>query len=170
MASEINLNNNGLEEYPWSVVIMENLEIAVWIFLGTFLIAGLSEKLGIVYLSTALLMILVIMRKLLCTRCYYYGKRCHVGWGKISAAFFKQGDISEFSACAGSKIAPVFFGLLALVPILSGAIVMFKNPSLTNGIALFLLLAAVIHSSVFSRKKSCGQCKMNLVCPASAAK
>ena len=170
MNQDIKLFDEGLEEYPWSVVILENLALLAWICVGTLLTWNLNHTFGIVYFTFSVVMIVFVMRKLLCTRCYYYGKRCHVGWGKISSTFFKQGNIVDFSTCTGSKIPPVLFGSLALVPILTGIILIFKNPALITCILLLFLVLFVVYSSVISRKKSCSLCKMKLICPGSAVK
>jgi len=170
MKNQINLFEEGLEEYPWSVVLIENLVLAIWILLGTILIAQFSLLIGLIYMVSALVMILVVMRKLICTCCYYYGKNCHVGWGKISSLLFKQGKIEEFGTCTGQKVAPILFGLLALIPMIFGFISLLKDFGIDKLVLVILLVASILYSSVISRKKSCQKCKMKLVCPGSAAK
>ncbi|MFC1533310.1 hypothetical protein ACFL7M_08110 [Thermodesulfobacteriota bacterium] len=163
--NETKLYDSGLDEYPWSVVISENFALTAWISLGTAISWELNAVIGLVYLIFSVLMILVIMRKLVCTRCYYYGKRCHVGWGKISVLLYKQGDIDKFNSCAGIKIAPVLFASLALIPLIFGVILLIKAPSITYGILMTALILFIVYSSVISRKRSCSICKMKLICP-----
>ncbi|MBN2039070.1 MAG: hypothetical protein JW864_03450 [Spirochaetes bacterium] len=169
MGNQINLFNEGLEKYPVQAVITENLSIAIWLTLGTFIISQISFILSLIFLTAALIMIIIIMRKLICTGCYYYGKRCHVAWGNISALLYKQGKIEEFSGCTGQKIAPVLFGLMALIPAVSGIISMILNFSVYKLMLFILLLAVILYSSVISRKMSCAKCKMKIICPGSAA-
>jgi hypothetical protein len=170
MSNGIKLSESGYEEYPLPGVLLENAAIAVWIALGTIISWRLHPAVGLLYLLFSIVMILVVMRKAVCTRCFYYGKRCHVGWGKISAALFDQGGITEFNACAGIKIAPVFYGLLALAPLLIGIISMVKTPSLSSIVLIAALVLVVFYSAVILRKKSCSRCKMKSICPGSAAK
>jgi hypothetical protein len=169
MNNQINLFNQGLEKYPASIVITENLAIILWLLFGTMILFQVSIILGIVYVTAALIMILFVMRKLICTKCYYYGKRCHVGWGKISGLLFKEGAIEEFTGCPGQKVAPLLFGLLALLPVVFGIISMVRDFSVYKIVLFSLLIVVVVYSSVISRKNSCAKCKMRLVCPGSAA-
>jgi len=122
MTKNIELFPEGLEEYPRSAVLLENILIFLWIILGTFLISKISLFFRILYLSAAMIMILLVMRRLLCVNCYYYGKRCHVAWGKISSRLYKQGDLDDFKTCPGQTMAPIFFGLSALIPLVFGLI------------------------------------------------
>ncbi len=170
MSDEINIYDDGLEEYPWPVVIIENLFILLWIGSGTIFCWSLNSLFGFFYISFAGIMLIFVMRKLLCTRCYYYGKRCHVGWGEISALLYSKGEISEFKSCSGGKIAPPLFGSLALIPLISAVVSLVKRPELYSVILLFILLFSIILSSVHLRKKSCSKCKMKLMCSGSAAK
>ena len=170
MNNDLKLFNDGLEKYPISIVLIENIVLSLWILIGSFLITQFNLLLGLVYISCALIMILFVMRKLICTSCYYYGKTCHVGWGKLASFLYKQGQIEEFSTCIGQKIAPIFFALLALIPLIFGLILIVNDFSIFNIVLFILLLCAILYSSVFARKKSCEKCKMKNVCAGSAAK
>lgn len=169
MGNGNSLFDKGLEEYPLSVVLIENIVLALWIVLGTIFVSQISVIIGLIYIACALIVILVVMRKLLCTHCYYYGKRCHVGWGKISSILYDKGNLDEFSTCVGQKIAPIFFGLLALIPMIFGSISLLKNFMISKLILMILLLGTILYSSIVTRKESCGKCKMKNVCTGSAA-
>ncbi len=170
MGNNIKLFDEGLEEYPMSVVLIENLVLAIWILLGTIVILQESLIIGVFYVAGALLMILVVMRKIICTHCYYYGKRCHVGWGKISSLLFKKGNIETFSTCSGQKVAPLLFMLLALIPMLFGIGSLVRDFRIYKLVLVALLLSAILYSTIVTRKKSCGSCKVKLICPGSAVK
>ena len=164
------LYDDGLKEFPRDIVLTENMTLAAWIAAGTAISWQLSHFAAILYFGYSAIMILFIMRKLVCTRCYYYGRTCHVGWGKLSSLLFKKGDINEFSSCMGMKIAPFFFISLALIPIILGTASLVHKTSILTVILMAVLVILVIISSVFSRKKSCSMCKMKTICPGSAAK
>ena len=170
MESNIKLFDKGLEEYPWSVVIVENMALALWILVGTLISSEFNIIVGWSYLGFALLMIVVILRKMVCTRCYYYGKRCHVGWGYISKILFKKCDTEEFKSCLGIKVAPIVYGTLALIPVILGIITLINKFTMSLLILFLLMISFVIYSSVIARKNSCSKCKMKLLCPGSAAK
>ena len=77
MKDDLQIYENGNEKYSWSVVIQENIILGLWIAIGTLLCRQLSRFWGILYLTFAAVMILVVMRKLICTKCYYYCNRSY---------------------------------------------------------------------------------------------
>jgi hypothetical protein len=155
----------GIEEYPKSTIILANLAMALWLALGTIAIWFLSPVAAIIYITFAVSMVFVILRKLVCTNCYYYGKWCGAGWGKLAALFFKRGDINKFGTSAGIKIAPLTYGLLSLIPVILGIISIIIEFTLLKATVLVLLLAVSFYSGGIGRGKACKQCKMRNACP-----
>jgi len=142
----------------------------LWIALGTISCWFLHPVVAWIYLVVAIIMVFVILRKLVCTNCYYYDKWCSIGWGKLSALFFKKGDIEDFSSSIGLKIAPITYGLLTLIPLILIIISFFKGFLISKLIVLILLLVISFWSGTVSRKKTCALCKMRIICPGSAVK
>jgi len=89
----------------------------------------------------AVAMVYFVMRKLVCTNCYYYGKWCNMGWGKLAARMYKPGNIERFVECAGIKIAPFFYASLSLIPLVLGSIAIFLHFTWFQLVVLMLLLA-----------------------------
>jgi hypothetical protein len=164
------LNDDGVEEYSWASVIDNNLAILLWITLGTVCCWFFNPVVAWVYLGVALVTGFVIMRKLVCTNCFYYGKRCASGWGKLSALMFKQGNIEHFNDSIGLKIAPAVYGLLTLVPLVLGTISAVQHFSWVKPVFLAALLITGFYSGAVARKKSCARCRMYGYCKGSAAK
>jgi len=167
---ELQLYEQGLEEYPKADVAVGNVMMLLWIALGALGCYFLHPAVAWVFLAVALAAVYIVLRKLVCTNCYYYGKRCSMGWGALSALLFKQGDMSRFDTGVGIKIAPLVYGLLTLIPLVTLAISMAISFSIAKTIVLVLLLAVSACSGTVSRKKSCTRCKMRLICPGSALK
>ncbi len=161
---------DGLERFPVPAIITSNTLMLVWVLLGTYLSASFAPLAGLIYFATAFLMITVILRKLVCVNCWYYGKWCHTGWGKLSALMFKQGKVENFASCTGLKIVPFFYGLLSLIPVGLGIAALIINPdkNMANVAGLALLLTVSFSSGVLVRRKTCAKCKMKLICPGSA--
>jgi len=113
--TDIKLYKQGLEEYPRAGIIFGNFVMILWISLGTIACWFLCPLAALIYLVFVTIMIFVVLRKLVCTKCYYYGKWCSTGWGKLSAMFFKKGNIEKFNTCIGVKLAPFTYGLLSLI-------------------------------------------------------
>jgi len=169
MENKIKLNEQGLEEYPKAGIILGNILLLVWIALGTIACWYLSPPVAWIYLALAIVMVFVVLRKMICVHCYYYGKWCSTGWGKLSALFFKQGDLEKFATCPGFIVAPLTYGSLILIPILLIVISLLDEFS-TEKIIVLGLLVVVSISGVINRWKSCAHCKMQTICPGAAAK
>ena len=170
MKAETKIYPPGLEEYPESSIIIGNLLMILWISLGTIACWFLYPLAAWLYLSFAFVMVGFILRKALCTNCYYYDKWCSMGWGKLSALFFKRGDIEKFNSDLGQTLAPLTYGLLILAPIILIVISTIQVFSVSKIIVLVLLLAISFFSAIIIRKKLCAQCKMMLSCKGCAAK
>jgi hypothetical protein len=168
MINEIKIYEQGLEEYPKAGIILSNLVMIFWIALGTIACWFLYPLVAWIYLAFAMIMVFVILRKLVCTNCYYYGKWCCIGWGKLSTLFFKTGNIEKFNTSVGLKLAPLTYGLLTIIPLILIVISFFRGFSISKVIVLILLLLISFYSGTLSRKKACANCKMRLICPGSA--
>lgn len=170
MKAKINVFEQGLEEYPKSGIILGNLVMVLWIASGTIACWFLHPLIAWIYLALAIIMVGIVLRKLVCTNCYYYGRWCSMGWGKLSALMFKQGNTEDFGTGIGLKLAPITYGLLMLIPIICVVISMVQGFTVSKVIVLVLLLLVSFYSAFISRKKSCTNCKMKLICPGSAVK
>ncbi|MFC1902771.1 hypothetical protein ACFLX4_01720 [Chloroflexota bacterium] len=170
MTNEVKLYEPGLEQYPKASIILSNLVMVLWIVLGTIACWFLYPLAAWIYLAFAIIMVGIVLRKLVCTNCYYYDKWCYMGWGKLSALFFKKGNIDEFNSGVGLKLAPITYGLLALIPIIAIVISIVQEFTVSKIVVLLLLLSASFYSGTISRKKACASCKMRLNCSGCSAK
>jgi len=148
----------GIEEYPLKTVIVNNLGMLFWIFAGAFGVWLSFPPLFIPYLLFSLIFVYIVLRKLVCTNCYYYNKQCALGWGKLSAFFFKKGKIEDFNK--GARFAPFVYAVVAGLPIL----LLLLNPfSLERALVLvFLILFSAF--TLRNRKNTCSNCKMRNIC------
>ena len=170
MKKETKIYEQGLEEYSKCSIILGNLLMLLWIALGTIGCYFFRPLVAWLYLAFAIIMVFVVLRKMVCTNCYYYDKWCCMGWGKLSALFFKKGEIENFPKSIGIKIAPLFYGLLTLIPLVLIVISIIKEFTVPKLVVLFLLLFVSFYSGAINRKKTCAVCKMRLICPGSAVK
>jgi hypothetical protein len=168
--SEVKIYEQGCEQYGLSSIIIGNLAMLVWIGLGTACCWFFHPIAAWVYLPVAVLMVFVVLRRLVCVNCYYYGKLCPSGWGKLAALMFKQGSMDKFGTSIGVKLAPATYGLLSLIPLGFVIAAMVQDFEVAQPVVLVLLLAMSAYSGTISRKKSCVNCKMRLSCPGCAVK
>jgi len=169
MKKGVRIYKQGLESFSLPRIIFANVLMLVWIVLGTIACWFVYPMVAWIYLGATIIMIFVVLRKLVCTNCYYYGKQCALGWGKLSALFFSQGSIDQFSTCVGIKAAPITYGLLTLIPLVFCIVALVQEVTVLKVVVLVLLLAVSVYSGAISRKMACTNCKMRLICPGSAA-
>ena len=166
------LYEGGLEKYPKSTVVLTNVLLLLWFGFAAYGMSALRfaglPVISILYLLFAIVMLGFVLRKHLCTHCYYYSKLCGTGWGKLSSRLFKE---KSGNYELGMKLAGLTWGLLTIVPIIVIPVAMFLHREFLVpggiGLAGFLAITAV---NQFGRKKGCAQCKMKYICKASAAK
>ncbi|MBN1290076.1 MAG: hypothetical protein JXA49_10630 [Actinobacteria bacterium] len=160
----VSICREGLEEYPISRVIYGNTVMLVWIGLGTFACFMLDPIAAWIYLGVSLVTVFIVLRIMVCTRCYYYGKRCHSGWGRLASLIAKRKDIEGFNDGIGVRAAPAVYGLLSLVPLVIGTISAIMDFSILKVIVLAILLLTGYYSGAISRKSACAECKMREFC------
>ena len=170
MAKKAKLYAQGIEEAPVSTAIFANLMMILWIALGTIACWFLNPLIAWGYLAFALMLVYAILRKLVCANCHYYGKMCHIGWGKLSALLFRKGRIGDFPESIGIKIAPLVYGLLTLIPVVALIVSLVQEVTVYKAVVLLLILLVSGYSGAVGRKKACAVCKMRLICPGCAVK
>jgi hypothetical protein len=157
------------ENYPFSTVVLSKLVSFSIYGLGFFIIFGL----GWVFASLFLLYVLFFEFRLIknhCTSCYYWGKTCGFGKGRISSWFFKKGDVSKFCGKEMSWKDIVPDMLISIVPLVVGIILLFIKFDFLVLIALVLLVLFTTAGNSYIRGTlACKYCKQReLGCPAEA--
>ena len=82
---------------------------------------------SILYMLFVIIMLGFILRKHLCTHCYYYNKLCDMGWSKLSSRLFKE--ISGNYELR-MKLAGLTWGLFTIILILAIPVAMFLHEEL----------------------------------------
>lgn len=160
----------GLEEYPIATVIGQNLFFLIYFGIGFIGLLPLKlcniPLISLLYIIFLIVMLLFVLRKHLCTNCYYYGKRCSTNWGKLSSFMFKE---KSGNYELGIKLAGIIWGLATLIPVIGIIISLFLNFTIYKLVlmVLFILLTPI---NFLLHKNSCKRCKMIYICPASMVK
>ena len=161
---------HGTESFSLVWIIGENLlHLTTWVLAG-YLIWPLWTLFGLPFLTIIWAVLVVVVQILLkkhnCSGCYYYGKMCHLGWGKISSAMFKQ---NSGNLNAGMKLSLFYIVPPPVIFITALIFAIIKSPVWVYWfiMVLFLILNAV---SFPMRKKGCSLCVIREACPGSAAK
>jgi hypothetical protein len=157
------------EDFPLSWILGENaLYLVTWILGGWLLwpIRCAGWPVATLGWATIVVAVQVLLKKHNCSGCYYYGKCCHLGWGKLSAWLFEQ-DSGDFGT--GKRLS--LFYVLSPPIILVAAIL--AGIAVRVGITHWVLLGAYVALNALSfpiRIRGCRVCAMRAVCPGSACK
>ena len=154
-----------LENYPIKIVCVSTTLTLISYLLGTLVLYVLNPVLGTLFLLLAVSTLIVSM-KLRCTNCYYLGKYCNFGLGKLATILFKKGDLNEFSN--PKKVIPtaiLSFGTI-LLPIIAGiGLILFDFSLINLGLLIIYFLFGIV-PNFFVRGNFCGKCKQGqLGCP-----
>jgi len=83
------------ESYPiWSVAIVILLFLATYLA-GVYIMFRLHLIAGILYIVYLVLLEFFVFKEA-CPNCYYYGKLCFSGRGKLAKLIYKKGDPKRF--------------------------------------------------------------------------
>lgn len=162
-----NMGNKTYDNFPlWMVLASDAVSFGIYI-LGAYVIFQFGAVWFWLYILFCLFQEFRVMR-MSCIYCYYYGKLCGLGKGRIAALFFKKGDPKKFleKKITWKDLIPDL--LVSLIPFLAGIyllIVGFNWLMLCLVAALFLLTTA---GNGFVRGNiACKYCKQRkLGCPA----
>ncbi|RKY15058.1 MAG: hypothetical protein DRP63_07495 [Planctomycetota bacterium] len=167
---EEKLYSEGIEKYPVSRVILQNLFFLTYFGIGFVAMLPLQvfgfPIVSVLYALFLVITLLFVVRKHLCTHCYYYGRMCSTGWGCLSAAMFKKDSGSYQLGVTLTGITWMFATVTPIGGTILALVIDFSFLSLLF-LIVFILLTPV---SIISHRNDCRKCKMRFVCPASMAK
>ena len=157
----------GCENYPTQIVIVSNLLSFLIYIIGAYILYQFS----FIWVICYVLFILLLEFRLLsghCVDCYYYGKTCAFGKGRLSSRFFSRGQPERFNhmKITWKDIVPDF--LVFIVPVVAGIILLIQVFSLTILILIIALFLLGFFGNAFVRGQlACKYCKQRAIgCPA----
>ena len=157
----------GYERYPLWIVIASNLlSVLIWL-IGAVILYQAGPVWAVLYLA----FVLVLEYRLIsghCVDCYYYGKTCAFGKGRLSCIFFSKGEPERFSRMqlTWKDIVPDF--LAFFLPVLAGVALLVLEFRLTVLILVIVLLCLGFFGNAFVRGRlACRYCRQREIgCPA----
>ena len=155
------------ENYPIRIVIQSNV-VAFGIYVLGFIITyHLGWIPAILYLGFIVALEFRLLRYS-CTNCYYWGKTCAFGQGRLSALFFKKGDPLKFcnNVITWKSMIPDL--LVSLIPLAFGIILLIIKFEPIILFSLIVLVALTTAGNGYIRGTlACRSCKQReLGCPA----
>ncbi len=155
------------ESYPITTVISSNVVSLSIYGLGLFIASETGPILWIPYLALILALEFRLLRYH-CPNCYYWGKTCAFGKGKLSALLFTKGIPEKFCAKPMTWSAMIPDILISLIPLVAGIVLLVIEFSPLLLAALILLVLLTTSGSGYVRGKlACNHCKQaERGCPA----
>ena len=155
------------ENYPlWMVFVADLLSLLIY-GIGAYILF----QSGIIWAIVYLIFVFIFEFRLIsghCRDCYYYGKTCAFGKGRLSSWFFKKGSPEKFTAMkiTGKYILPDF--LLFIIPVLAGIFLLIQGFTWTILILVIaLLLLGFLGNALVRGQLACRYCKQREIgCPA----
>lgn len=160
------MKNGCYENYPlWMVLLSNALSISIYIA-GTLILYQFGIIFAVLYLVFCLFMEIRLLKNG-CVNCYYYGKTCAFGKGRLSSYFFKRGDVSLFSAKEISWYHILADFMVSLLPLAGGIILLINKFDWIILLLIIIILILALGGNAFIRSLSCKNCKQReLGCPA----
>ena len=155
------------ENFPARVVLLSSVvSISIYAF-GAFVLGKLGLLFALAYVLYCLWCEVNVLRGS-CVHCYYYGKVCGLGKGKLCAWLLRRGDPRQFveREVSWREIAPDM--LVLLFPLVGGVIVLIRSFAWPLVLMLIALAALSLGGNALVRGSfTCKYCKQReLGCPA----
>lgn len=146
------------QSYPTYLVVLNVLEVVAALAVGTIVIGQLGLWAVLGYALVGLLAV-VLCLAFGCTRCYYYGRVCGTGLGKIAALMFKKREEEEFGKSLSQTLSWTLVGVVLLLPIAAGLVSLREGFSLPRLLWLAAFLGLMIAIVVTHSRSACKHCQ-----------
>ncbi len=153
--------------YPVSTVILSNLHSIILYVAGALILFHAGWVYGALYILYVLSLEIRLIRNH-CVNCFYWGKTCGFGKGRLSALIFKQGDPKHFCSKSYTFYDLIPDMLVALIPVITGIVLLVIHFKILILTAVLLIVLLTTKGNEFIRRNMvCKYCKQkDLGCPA----
>jgi len=147
------------ESFPRTTVLYNLLTLGGAMVVGVIVLA----QLGVWFVGGYVVLLALTgygMLALICTRCYYYDRRCGTGIGKVVALFFKKGQEEEFGQTASQKAVILLLAIVLLLPLVGGITSLMVGYSTLRLVLLVALVVLLVAGLAPHPRLVCGHCKL----------
>ena len=155
------------ENFPIWMVLLSNLAAISTYIIGAYILWGFGILFSALYLLYCLLMEIMVLRRS-CVDCYYYGKICGLGKGKLCSTLFKKGNPERFAKKEVSLSTVLPDLMVFIFPLVGGIILLIGNFTWLL-VAMIAILAVISFggNAVVRGSLVCKYCKQREIgCPA----
>jgi len=159
--------SNFYERFPMWIVVLSNF-VGLFIYLiGAYILTGFGLWMAGLYLLYCFGLELRLLKGH-CVNCYYYGKICGFGKGKLCSWLFKRGDPRKFTGAEVSWASMLPDFMVLLWPVLGGIILLVQNFTwLLIGLLVLLVVLSLSGNAIVRGSLVCKYCRQKeLGCPA----
>ena len=163
------INTKSYENFPLWIPLIAIIVSIIGYIIGAVILSGFGIIFSILYILYCLgAELLVIFRS--CKNCWYYGKVCGLGKGKITPLFIKKGDTKKFADRDISMVHLIPDFLVVILPLVGGAILLILDFSILFLFLMIVLIILFFGGTAFIRGTfACKYCKQkDIGCPAYA--
>ncbi|MCK4427620.1 MAG: hypothetical protein KAW16_03945 [candidate division Zixibacteria bacterium] len=151
------------ENYPKYIIVIRWIVLSIAFALGIYILLGFHNMLAIIYIIYSVIALTLILPLSRCVSCFYHGKLCNTGWGKIAAYLFKKGDESKYVEHYNYAI---FLHLLWLIPLLVALLQSVRQRDLFALSIFVIYLFILFVEKIILKKLGCKRCHLREFCPA----
>jgi hypothetical protein len=155
------------ESFPVPIVLLAILVSLSIYIIGAYILTGIAIWLSILYILYCVWIEIRILKGS-CVDCYYYGKLCGLGRGKLCPLLFNKGDPERFirKEVSWSDLLPDF--MVSIFPAIGAIVLLVKDFSWLILLLLLILLALSFGGNAIIRGSfACKYCKQREIgCPA----
>ena len=161
------IKTKSYENFPLWIPFIAIFVSIISYSIGALIISRFGIIFSILYLIYCIgAELLVIIRS--CKDCWYYGKICGLGKGKIAPLFVKKGDTKKFAERDISLVHMIPDFLVVIFPLIGGIILLILDFSISILIMMIVLIILFLGGTAFIRGSfACKYCKQKEIgCPA----
>ncbi len=153
--------------FPLWIPLIAVLVSVICYYIGAVILSGFGIIFSLLYIVYCIIIeFLVIFRS--CKNCWYYGKVCGLGKGKVAPLFVKKGDTKKFADrdISIKHLIPDF--MVIILPLVGGAILLIRDFSVVLLVLLIILVIVFFSGTALIRGTfACNYCKQkDIGCPA----
>ena len=160
-------HNKVYENFPfWIPLLACLLSLSIY-SLGFYIFWSLYLPFAAAYVVFCLWIEFRIL-KLSCINCFYYGKTCGLGRGKICATIFKKGNPEKFIEKDIAWKDLIWDFMVLIFPLIGGIILLIRDFTwLTLILMVILVMLSMAGNAILRGSLACKYCKQKeLGCPA----
>ncbi len=154
----------AFESYPPRIVLTTTLASLVTYIIGIYVLSLVDVVWGVLFLVYILYLEFSIYREG-CACCYYYGKMCAFGRGKLAPLFHRRVDPEEFCKkdVSFKKLVPSM--LVLVFPLIGGIALLVMGFSwVILGLMVIPWLMWFLGNPIIYGKLACAHCKQGRKC------